>query len=54
MERMFRTLLVFVAWPFIDAWIRARTRFQEASVYVGIAGVLTIIGLTVWEALVAH
>jgi len=42
------------AWPWIDAWIRRRTRFSEASVWIGIAGVLAIIALTVWEAVVAH
>ncbi|MFN8545457.1 MAG: cytochrome bc complex cytochrome b subunit [Candidatus Binatia bacterium] len=47
-------MFVFVTWPFIDAWIRRTTRFQEASVYIGIVGALTIIGLTVWEAVVAH
>lgn len=41
-------------WPFIDAAIRRRTRFQEASVWIGIVGVLTIIGLTIWEAVVKH
>ncbi|NIP14430.1 MAG: DUF4405 domain-containing protein, partial [Pseudomonadales bacterium] len=41
-------LIVFVmfAWPFIDAQIRKRTRFQEASVWIGIVGVLAIIALT--------
>jgi quinol-cytochrome oxidoreductase complex cytochrome b subunit len=47
-------VFVFTTWPFIDAWIRRHTRFQETSVYVGILGVLAIIGLTVWEAVVAH
>lgn len=49
-------LIVFVifTWPFIDASIRKRTRFQEASVWIGIAGVLALIGLTVWEAVVKH
>ncbi len=42
------------AWPFIDDWIRRKTRFQEASVWIGIVGVLAIIGLTVWEAVVKH
>ena len=41
-------------WPFIDAWIRRRTRFQEASVWIGIVAVFFIIGLTMWEAFVAH
>lgn len=47
-------VFVFATWPFIDAAIRRHTRFQEASVWVGIAGALAIIGLTVWEAVVAH
>ena len=47
-------VFVMFTWPFIDAWIRKRTRFQEASVWIGIVGVLAIIGLTLWEALVAH
>jgi quinol-cytochrome oxidoreductase complex cytochrome b subunit len=42
------------AWPFIDAWIRRKTRYQEASVWIGVAGALTIIALTVWEAAVRH
>ncbi len=49
-------LIVFImfAWPFIDEQIRRRTRYPEASVWIGMAGVLAIIGMTVWEALVAH
>jgi quinol-cytochrome oxidoreductase complex cytochrome b subunit len=47
-------VFVFFAWPFIDAWIRRRWPRSEASVWIGIAGVLAIIGLTVWEASVAH
>ena len=42
------------SWPFVDAMIRKKTRFQEASVWIGICGVIAIIGLTVWEALVKH
>jgi len=41
-------------WPFVDAWIRRRTRFSEASVWIGAIAVLAIIGLTLWEASVAH
>ena len=41
-------------WPFVDAQIRKRTRFQEGSVWIGGIAVLAIIGLTVWEAAVAH
>ncbi len=47
-------VFVMFAWPFIDSSIRKRTRFQEASVWVGVAGVLLIIGLTLWEAFVRH
>ena len=47
-------VVTMFAWPFIDAQIRKRTRFQEASVWIGIAGVLAIVGLTVWEAVVRH
>jgi quinol-cytochrome oxidoreductase complex cytochrome b subunit len=49
-------LIVFImfGWPFIDGWFRRRTRFQEASVWIGIVAVLAIITLTVWEGLVAH
>lgn len=49
-------LVVFLmfAWPFVDQWIRKRTRHPEASVWIGVAGVAAIVGLTVWEALAAH
>jgi quinol-cytochrome oxidoreductase complex cytochrome b subunit len=48
--------IVFVMffWPFIDSWIRNKLKIEEGSVWVGIFAVLTIISLTVWEALVAH
>ena len=50
------SFIVFVMfmWPFIDAWIRKHTRAKEASVWIGIAAVFAIVGLTVWEAAVAH
>ncbi len=47
-------VFIMFGWPFIDDWIRRKTRFTEASVWIGILAVLTIIGMTVWEALVAH
>ena len=47
-------LLTMFVWPFIDAQIRKRTRFQEASVWIGVVGVFAIIGLTIWEAVVKH
>lgn len=49
----FIVFIMFV-WPFIDDWIRRKTRFKEASVWIGIFAVLAIILLTVWEASVAH
>ena len=47
-------VLVMVAWPWFDAALRRITRVDDISVYVGILATLTLIGLTVWEALVAH
>jgi quinol-cytochrome oxidoreductase complex cytochrome b subunit len=47
-------VLIAVAWPWIDARLRRHFRFQELSVFVGILVALTIMGLTLWEALVAH
>ena len=47
-------VFIMFAWPFIDDWIRRKTRFQEASVWIGIVGVFAIVALTVWEAVVRH
>lgn len=46
-------LIVFTmfCWPFIDGWIRRKKEGSEASVWIGICVALTIIGLTVYEAL---
>ena len=41
-------------WPFIDGWIRRRWPASEASVWIGVVAVFTIVGLTVWEAMVRH
>jgi hypothetical protein len=41
-------------WPLIDGAIRRRWPRSEFSVWVGIAAVAAIIGLTVWEAAVEH
>lgn len=41
-------------WPWIDSLIRRVTKIEEASVYIGIVATLLIIGLTIWEAAVAH
>lgn len=49
-------LIVFLmfAWPFIDKQLRRITRIPTISIYIGILAVAAIIGLTVWEAVVAH
>ena len=47
-------VFVMFVWPFIDGWIRRRWPGSELSVWIGICGVFAILGLTVWEGLVAH
>ena len=49
-------LIVFLmfTWPFIDKWFRSKTKYPEASVWIGIFSVAVIIGLTVWETLAVH
>ena len=49
-------LIVFVmfCWPFIDDWLVRKFKYPEISIWVGVVGVFTIIGMTVWEGLVAH
>ncbi|MCA9067702.1 MAG: cytochrome b N-terminal domain-containing protein, partial [Planctomycetaceae bacterium] len=49
-------LIVFVMfiWPFIDAWLCKVTGREDANVWVGIVGVFLLVGLTIWEAAVAH
>lgn len=41
-------------WPWIDKGLRRLTGVEEISVYVGIVAMLLLVGLTVWEAAVAH
>ena len=41
-------------WPWIDKVLRRITGMEEISVYVGIVATFLLIGLTVWEAAVAH
>jgi quinol-cytochrome oxidoreductase complex cytochrome b subunit len=41
-------------WPWIDRGLRRITKIEEVSVYIGIVATLLIIGLTIWEAAVAH
>lgn len=47
-------VLVMFMWPFIDERLRRLTRVPEISVYIGIAAVLVLVGLTLWEGIVAH
>tara|TARA_R110002126_G_scaffold27665_18_gene92883 strand:- start:5869 stop:6918 length:1050 start_codon:yes stop_codon:yes gene_type:complete len=49
-------LIVFTMfiWPFIDGAIHRRWPKSEFNIWIGILGVLSIIGLTIWEAVVAH
>ena len=47
-------VFVMFTWPFIDSWIRRKTRFQEASVWIGIFAVIAIIAMTVWEGIARH
>jgi quinol-cytochrome oxidoreductase complex cytochrome b subunit len=42
------------AWPWVDDFLRRKTPFKEASVWIGIVAVFLIITLTIWEAVVAH
>ena len=48
--------IVFVMffWPFIDDWLVRKFKYADISVWIGIVGALTIMGFTMWEALVAH
>ncbi len=49
-------LVVFamIVWPWIDAQLRRWTKSELPSIGIGIAVAVAIIGMTVWEAAVAH
>jgi len=47
-------VFVMFLWPFIDARLRRLLKREDVSVYIGIAAVVALVGLTVWEAAVAH
>ncbi|MCA9260653.1 MAG: hypothetical protein KDA61_15680, partial [Planctomycetales bacterium] len=49
-------LIVFLmfAWPWIDKLLVKVSGSKEASTVIGIVAVFLLIGLTVWEATVAH
>lgn len=41
-------------WPWIDALLRRVTKNEDISIYIGIVATFLLVGLTVWEAVVAH
>jgi hypothetical protein len=41
-------------WPWVDRLLRRWTGIEEISVYIGIVATLLLIGMTAWEAAVAH
>ncbi len=43
-----------ILWPWIDAGLRKLTHWEDISVYIGIIATLTLIGFTVYEAIVPH
>ena len=47
-------MFVMFIWPLIDQWIVNRLKLKDFHVWIGILGVFAIVGLTVWEGLVAH
>ncbi len=49
-------LIVFImfAWPFIDAWLVRVTKNEDISSWIGVVVGQLLVGLTTWEALVAH
>ncbi len=49
----FVVFLMF-CWPFVDAWIERKWPRKNLYAWIGIVAVLAILGLTVWEAAVAH
>lgn len=49
-------LIVFamLIWPWIDAALRRITRREDVSIWIGTAVALSIIAMTIWEAVVQH
>ena len=47
-------VFVMFLWPFIERWLRKVTGIEDIHVWIGIVGVFLLVGLTTWEALVAH
>ncbi|MCO6458573.1 MAG: cytochrome bc complex cytochrome b subunit [Pirellulaceae bacterium] len=47
-------LAAMFLWPWIDWALRRLTGWEDISVYIGIVATFLLVGLTVWEAIVAH
>lgn len=43
-----------VLWPWLDVLLRRVARREDAGAWIGVAAVLLLVGLTLWEAAVAH
>jgi quinol-cytochrome oxidoreductase complex cytochrome b subunit len=41
-------------WPWIDTVLRKLTGIEDISIYIGIVATFLLVGMTVWEAAVAH
>ena len=44
-------VFLVAAWPFVDKFLRDKTRLKELSIGVGVLAFTVFVGLTVWEAL---
>ena len=47
-------VFLMITWPFIDRFLVSKTGKKEISTWIGVIGVLLIVGMTVWEAVVRH
>ena len=47
-------IFLMFSWPMVDRWFQTKTKYPQASVWIGMGSVIIIIGLTVWEALATH
>jgi quinol-cytochrome oxidoreductase complex cytochrome b subunit len=47
-------LAAMFLWPWIDTVLRKLTGIEDISIYIGIVATFLLVGMTVWEAAVAH
>jgi quinol-cytochrome oxidoreductase complex cytochrome b subunit len=47
-------IAIMFLWPWIDVVIRRITKREDISIWIGVVVATTIIGMTVWEAIVQH